>query len=52
MAANANAANALVSLIKAEGVAPADIQTSDRVDFADVRAVHTGPNRLSDDHRL
>ena len=29
MAANANAANALVSLIKAEGVPPADIQTSD-----------------------
>lgn len=29
MAANAKAANALVSLIKAEGVAPADIQTSD-----------------------
>src|ERR1700722_20067063 len=29
MAANANAANALVSLIKAEGVAPADIQTSE-----------------------
>jgi uncharacterized protein len=28
MAANAKAANALVSLIKAEGVAPADIQTS------------------------
>ncbi len=29
MAANAKAANALVSLIKAEGVAPADIQTSE-----------------------
>jgi len=29
MAANAKAANALVSLVKAEGVAPADIQTSD-----------------------
>ena len=29
MAANARAANALISLIKAEGVAPADIQTSD-----------------------
>ena len=29
MAANAKAANALVSLIKAEGVAPADIQSSD-----------------------
>ena len=29
MTANANAANALVSLIKAEGVPPADIQTSD-----------------------
>ena len=29
MTANAKAANALVSLIKAEGVAPADIQTSD-----------------------
>jgi uncharacterized protein YggE len=29
MAANAKAANALISLIKAEGVAPADIQTSD-----------------------
>ncbi len=29
MAANATAANALVSLIKAEGVAPADIQTSE-----------------------
>ena len=29
MAANAKAANALVALIKAEGVAPADIQTSD-----------------------
>ncbi len=29
MAANARAANALVSLIKAEGVAPADIQTSE-----------------------
>jgi uncharacterized protein YggE len=29
MAANANAANALVSLIKSEGVAPADIQTSE-----------------------
>jgi uncharacterized protein YggE len=29
MAANAKSANALVSLIKAEGVAPADIQTSD-----------------------
>lgn len=29
MAANAKAANALASLIKAEGVAPADIQTSD-----------------------
>ena len=29
MEANAKAANALVSLIKAEGVAPADIQTSD-----------------------
>ena len=28
MAANAKAANALVSVIKAEGVAPADIQTS------------------------
>jgi uncharacterized protein len=29
MAANAKAANALVSLVKAEGVAPADIQTSE-----------------------
>ena len=29
MAANANAANALVTLIKSEGVAPADIQTSE-----------------------
>ena len=29
MAANAKAASALVSLIKAEGVAPADIQTSE-----------------------
>jgi uncharacterized protein len=29
MAANANAASALVSLIKSEGVAPADIQTSE-----------------------
>jgi uncharacterized protein YggE len=29
MAANAKAANALVSLIKSEGVAPADIQTSE-----------------------
>src|SRR6202051_3899941 len=29
MAANAKAANALISLLKAEGVAPADIQTSD-----------------------
>jgi uncharacterized protein len=29
MAANAKAANALISLIKAEGVAPADIQTAD-----------------------
>jgi uncharacterized protein len=29
MVANAKAANALVSLIKAEGVAPADIQTSE-----------------------
>jgi uncharacterized protein len=29
MATNAKAANALVSLIKSEGVAPADIQTSD-----------------------
>src|ERR1700678_3950089 len=29
MAANAKAANALVSLIKAEGVAPGDIQTSE-----------------------
>jgi uncharacterized protein YggE len=29
MEANAKAANALVSLIKAEGVAPADIQTSE-----------------------
>jgi uncharacterized protein len=29
MAGNARAANALISLIKAEGVAPADIQTSD-----------------------
>ena len=29
MAANAKAANALVSLLKAEGVAPADIQTSE-----------------------
>ena len=29
MASNAKAANALVSLIKAEGVAPADIQTSE-----------------------
>lgn len=29
MAANAKAANALVSLIKTEGIAPADVQTSD-----------------------
>ena len=29
MAANAKTANALVSLIKSEGVAPADIQTSE-----------------------
>ena len=41
MAANAKAANALVSLIKSEGVAPADIQTSEVVDSRDRR-----PSRL------
>ena len=45
MAANAKAANALVSLIKSEGVAPADIQTSERVDFADVLATLARPRR-------
>ena len=36
MAANAKSVNALISLIKAEGVAAADIQTSSLVDFAAV----------------
>ena len=40
MAANAKAANALVSLIKTEGVA--DIQTSERLHFADVLATPPG----------
>ena len=47
MAANAKAANALVSLIKSEGVAPADIQTSECVDFANVFAArHPGRRAL------
>ena len=50
MAANAKAANALVSLIKSEGVAPADIQTSEV--SADVLATRAGPTDRADDHRL
>jgi uncharacterized protein len=50
MAANTYAANALVSVIKSEAVAHADIQTSEV--SADVLATRGGPTDRADDHRL
>ena len=50
MAANAHSANALVSVIKSEAVAHADIQTSEV--SADVLATRGGPTDRADDHRL
>jgi len=44
MTANANAANALVSLIKSEGVAPADLHVDD-IDFAPLSRSHRPQRR-------
>jgi uncharacterized protein len=47
-AANAKAANALVSLIKSGGVAAADIQTSE----ISISPMLSRPKDRADDHRL
>jgi uncharacterized protein YggE len=52
MAANANAANTLVSLIKSEGVRSLRHPDLGSVDFANVFATGARPKDRADDHRL